>query len=297
MLSTPLSLADSDGSMTPMTPLPPPVIDMQDDAEWTAGDFEVITSDCHRFRVPSYHLMSSSTLFYKHARHSLSITFTAPTETAAIFRLALHLLTKGRLGSGEAWHIQNLQSLAAFLGRWEMEAALSNFVTHFQARVHIRDPSVLGLPGFLVGAYADSIEVCVATLRIPSVEWGRDPGASGSGSSGQGVASGLGVGVGVGASLNEGHEWAGHNTDRDPWSKARTRSTALPTPAPESLVAGARGRPTFDPASWPLATFTAGHPPAYLFALARAWGSAGRADARLPAEFVAFLRAAKAAGA
>ncbi|BEJ01360.1 hypothetical protein CcaverHIS631_0600420 [Cutaneotrichosporon cavernicola] len=274
MLSTLTSLADSD-----------------DDTEWTEGDFEVITSDCYMFRVPSYHLMSSSTIFYQHAKDSLSITFKDSTETAAIFRLALHLLTKGRLGSGESWNIENLQSLAAFLGRWQMEAALSNFVTHFQARVRNRDQSVLGLPGFLVGAYADSIEVCVETLRIPSVEW-----------DGRNRSDGPNV-LGLNPSDANGNEdeWVGfHTNERDPWREVRRSRRPSSTASLESsnLITGARGRPTFDPSSWPLATFTSGHPPAYLFALARAWGSAGKSDAaRLPTEFIAFLQAAKAIGA
>lgn len=36
--------------------LPPQIVD---DSEFAEGDFEIISSDATRFRVPSYHLMSS----------------------------------------------------------------------------------------------------------------------------------------------------------------------------------------------------------------------------------------------
>ncbi len=235
--------------------------------------------------TPTTDLADASQLFHPHANDALSITFTDPTETATIFRLALYLITKGRLGSGEQWHVKNLQALASFLQRWQMEASLSNFITHFEARVRNRDQAVLGLPGFLVGAYADSVEACVATLRIPSVEWdGR--------SRGQPPNS-----LGLHPPRND-EWWAGFRSDeRDPWRETRRKRRPTTTgPDVSQLLAGARGRPTFDPSSWPLETFTAGHPPAYLFALARAWGSAGSEDpARLPTEFVTFLQAAKAA--
>jgi hypothetical protein len=32
---------------------------IRDEKDWTDGDFEIITSDCVRFRVPSFHLYSS----------------------------------------------------------------------------------------------------------------------------------------------------------------------------------------------------------------------------------------------
>jgi hypothetical protein len=39
---------------------PPPSTDtIRDDDDWTDGDFEVITSDGVRFRVPSFHLFSA----------------------------------------------------------------------------------------------------------------------------------------------------------------------------------------------------------------------------------------------
>lgn len=34
--------------------------DSKDDPEWTTGDYEVITSDGIRFRVPSYYLLAAS---------------------------------------------------------------------------------------------------------------------------------------------------------------------------------------------------------------------------------------------
>ncbi|CAK9779434.1 hypothetical protein CC85DRAFT_331507 [Cutaneotrichosporon oleaginosum] len=290
MLATPRSM-DSEFSLAPISPLQA-CVGLQDDTEWTAGDFEVITSDGVRFRVPSYYLLAASTLFHPHtAAAAYSITFQHGTETGPIFRLVLYLLTKGRLGSGEQWHVRNLQALASFLHRWQMEAALANFTTHFEARVRNRDQAVLGLPGFLVGAYADSVEACVATLRIPSVEWGggrrQDDGGN---MNGNGInANGNGNGRGSGIAGRPYTEWPREDRER------RGKRAIIDN---THLLVGARGRPTFDPASWPLETFTAGHPPAYLFALARAWGSAGADDAaRLPTEFVAFLQAAKAAGA
>lgn len=40
------------------SPLAPPEA-VIDDKKWTEGDFEIITSDNVRFRVPSYHLFSN----------------------------------------------------------------------------------------------------------------------------------------------------------------------------------------------------------------------------------------------
>lgn len=299
--------------------------------------------------IPAFHPAPSSPLI---------LHLTAPTETAPIFRLVLYLLTNGRLGTGDTWHVRHLQALAAFLRRWDCKAALANFLLDFEARVRNREHGLLGLPGFLVGAYADSVEACCATLRIPSVQWSGNGGRAGDGAGDWGretlrsINSSQAAGVQVYKGGEERKASATYSSTPPTATADRSREKAslealwhriqvreerertdeerewqLRPPHQRSLLLannlahnqsqpggqaqpqaqlqghkrggdaqfGARGRSTFDPAFWPLDVYTSGHPPAYLWALSRAWGAAGE-SARLPAEFAVFLEAAKAAG-
>lgn len=161
-------------------------------------------------------------------------------------------------------------------------------------------------PAFLVGAYTDSVEACCATLRIPSVEW-LDAGSRGE----SGLAESLALAPGqreMERTAN-GRTAYGHNAAIGDGKWTRTRNDesgrhrndwTFPAQSPQSqeppdLTAGACGWCTFDPPFWPLDALTAGHPPAYMWGLARAWGAAGHGGfARLPAEFVLYLQVPKA---
>ncbi|CAK9779438.1 hypothetical protein CC85DRAFT_305851 [Cutaneotrichosporon oleaginosum] len=150
--------------------------EIYDDAVWTDGDFEVITTaDNVRFRVPSFHLFSSSAVLRN--AHSVAngakckITFTDPDcETADIFRLFLGLASKGRLLA--AWTLDPVRQLVMFLDKYECIQARRLFSSRFE--IEIRRSGTRAHDLFLVAAAIGDTSLCRLILtRQAKQVWGK----------------------------------------------------------------------------------------------------------------------------
>ncbi|BEI93579.1 uncharacterized protein CcaverHIS019_0600380 [Cutaneotrichosporon cavernicola] len=210
-----------------------------DDDNWTEGDFEIITSDNVRFRVPSFHLYSSSSVFRN--AHSvagesdLKIVFMDPLcETAAVIHLYLSLVVEGRLVT--LYNLPFVKELAIFLDKYGCDQARSFMCSRIENAV--LKGEIDAHAGFLVAANASNIPLCrLILVRQANHTWKRDKGRGS-----------------------------------------------------DELIAGMAGKNVWDSNYWPASTWNSGIPQAYLFALARAYGSCDMSsDNSLADEFEHYL--------
>lgn len=244
MLSISPSMVDLDASMGPLAPLPAPAIVTQDDQELTTG----LRGDHIRLppapRAYPTHIPLSrpstvlSTLSHSHANDALSIAFTDPNKTSAIFGI----VTKGRLGRARHGASRTCRHSQPSCGGGT-GASLAGFISHFEARVRNRHQAELGLAGILVSHSTPASRRASRRCAFPV-------------SSTMGNRAQAPSGLGLRPSRANGNDdrWTGlgHN-ECDPWREAGSKCchTSAAVPDSSQLVAGAAAPLTFHPASWP----------------------------------------------
>ncbi|BEJ16640.1 hypothetical protein CspHIS471_0600410 [Cutaneotrichosporon sp. HIS471] len=213
---------------------------VRDDNDWTEGDFEIITADNVRFRVPSFHLYSSSSVF--HNAHSV-VDGSDPKvalmdrvcESAAVFRLYLRLVVEGRLVISR--HLPFVKELAIFLDKYGCDQARNFMCSKIENAV--RKGEIDAHSGFLVAANASNIPLCRLILVLQA---------------------------------------------KDIWPSVQGGDS-------NNSIDGTVGKNVWDSNYWPASTWNSGISRAYLFALARAYGSCARLpDKSLADEFERYLR-------
>ncbi|GMK56625.1 hypothetical protein CspeluHIS016_0304650 [Cutaneotrichosporon spelunceum] len=181
---------------------PPPVVD---DKYWVEGDFEIISADSVRFRVPSYYLFAASAVFrgagaldpgpgrqeiemlsgmddiddvdpqplpgVVHARY---LRLSEPTETAAVLRLFLAFVSAGHLTIPDDGttldSLELLRALILFLTKYECEGTLSLALTVLREAVRMPS-SVSPLAAFVAGASAGDAFTCSVALDVTDWTW------------------------------------------------------------------------------------------------------------------------------
>lgn len=163
-----------------------------DDPQWTEGDWELISSNGVRFRVPSYYLLTVRRVFLRlPPRQPLtdssvfrdlralpstgsrcgcdspgeqSITLVDPEfETAAVLRLLLHFITTGTLSpspsspssspSSGTYTLEGVRELVLFLRKWEAGPTLSHVLLLVERAV--TSNTACTLRAFTVAAASD----------------------------------------------------------------------------------------------------------------------------------------------
>ncbi|BEJ16639.1 hypothetical protein CspHIS471_0600400 [Cutaneotrichosporon sp. HIS471] len=156
--------------------------EIEEDGTWTAGNFEIISSDRVRFKVQSYFLYASSSVFRD--AHSLDkgeerlIALTdGYCETASTMRAFLHLVVYGRISKDVK--LPGLKELVAFLDKWGCEIPLGHLCALLE--IAIRRDVVNGFAAFDVAAHASNVDLCHLILKTqegrcwPELEEGLAP--------------------------------------------------------------------------------------------------------------------------
>ncbi|KLT46013.1 hypothetical protein CC85DRAFT_282151 [Cutaneotrichosporon oleaginosum] len=154
-----------------------------DDEYWTDGDFEIVTSNGIRFRVPSYHLFAASWIF-RNARklappNDARIRLTDPVcETGYVFRLFMQLAEHGQLdGVGQQGifkvHIK-LHHLFLFLKKWDCPGLLA-VLHHSISRLVEEDRGLDRSRMFIVAALNGDTRLCSRILEVSAKDvWGAN---------------------------------------------------------------------------------------------------------------------------
>ncbi|BEI84637.1 hypothetical protein CcaverHIS002_0500380 [Cutaneotrichosporon cavernicola] len=197
-----------------------------DDDNWTEGDFEIITSDNVRFRVPSFHLYSSR---YSTPHRTADGQLSFPQRAQCC-----RLVVEGRLVT--LYNLPFVKELAIFLDKYGCDQARSFMCSRIENAV--LKGEIDAHAGFLVAANASNIPLCrLILVRQANHTWKRDKGRGS-----------------------------------------------------DELIAGMAGKNVWDSNYWPASTWNSGIPQAYLFALARAYGSCDMSsDNSLADEFEHYL--------
>ncbi|KLT38554.1 hypothetical protein CC85DRAFT_289407 [Cutaneotrichosporon oleaginosum] len=143
------------------------------DTEFTEGDFEIVSSDNVRFKVPSYHLFAASAVFEgaqgldSDTERSITL-FDSTIETAEVVRLFLHLVVHGKIAL--EGYMPHVKELVLFLGKWDCERAKRHLLAKLENAVH--RGAVQAHIAWLVGANADDPEICrIVLATYPDATW------------------------------------------------------------------------------------------------------------------------------
>ncbi|BEI90304.1 uncharacterized protein CcaverHIS019_0303740 [Cutaneotrichosporon cavernicola] len=207
-----------------------------DDEYWTDGDFEVITSNGVRFRVPSYHLFAASWIFRNARRlappNNSRIRFTDPLcETGYVFRLFMTLAEKGQLdGVGQRGifkvHVK-LHQLFVFLRKWDCPGLLA-ILQHSVSRLVDEDRSLDRSRMFIVAALNGDSKFCRRILEMSATDtWGANRDGSPDDM----------IDAPTGTPIWEPHSWPVwfqlHCPPLYAWALARAWSSVMASPPPE----------------------------------------------------------------
>ncbi|CAK9781646.1 hypothetical protein CC85DRAFT_298701 [Cutaneotrichosporon oleaginosum] len=154
---------------------------ISDDTTWTDGDFQVITSDRVRFRVPSFLLFAASPIFRDAERFAVhtseEVSFCATLrekqyETAAIFRLFMAIISKSELEVEDKKPGPDLRfpqrarvyrDLYKFLEKWESVTGLRLLGCELRMGV-LENGGLHILFAFLVGSLTHDVGLCTAAI-------------------------------------------------------------------------------------------------------------------------------------
>lgn len=155
--------------------------------KWTEGNFTIISSDNHVFKVADYHLLSArwvtavpqaltdgpSSVFrgmMSAGTGPLHIELTDPTmEDSGTLGFALDFIVHGRFAANSV-EIENTISLGLFLKKYDCAAAKSNLIFRLR-RVKFAPRLTL----FIYGAALDDVDLCVTALKYPLPKWAKAP--------------------------------------------------------------------------------------------------------------------------
>lgn len=152
-----------------------------DDPVWTFGDFEVITiitSDRCRFFVPTFHLLSSSSVFRNAAelgaqKQDQTVYFTDPDfETAATFRQFLALVTTGRVKNADK-ELLGMRELVLFLQKYDAVPAMRIVLLDIREQLQLN--TVHPIKAFVVAAACDDIVTSSLAVETTSWVWNAGP--------------------------------------------------------------------------------------------------------------------------
>ncbi|KAL1411757.1 hypothetical protein Q8F55_002724 [Vanrija albida] len=146
---------------------------IHDDKDFRNGDFTLISSNNIRFRVDSVYLFAASPIFRDAEALSRPddklVHFTDESENDATITTFLTLVTQAKLVLFYKEHLricQHLSDCVAFLKKHECIATLRTLIYAFIVDFLLRDDLDYSLPGLLLGALVDDIDICVRAINV-----------------------------------------------------------------------------------------------------------------------------------
>ncbi|WOO80389.1 uncharacterized protein LOC62_03G003906 [Vanrija pseudolonga] len=167
------------------TPTPAPIID---DANWTTGEFTLISADGVRFKIPSYVLLNASSVFRDIASLPCDNASAAPApeieltdatiETADVLRIFLSLAAHGTLGlePREVGYFATLFLLKDTIGL--CTKYLADGVLHVLKlqiyKLHSEHRGLYALYAFVLGAVSDDVQLTMMAFSDMRSTWVDD---------------------------------------------------------------------------------------------------------------------------